>query len=204
MMGKKFLGCVLSFCVTALLSACATMSPEECKVADWREVGQRDGLRGEPLSQLGAHAESCSKAGVAINAQAYRQGRDVGLRSYCRLENAVPLGLSGGHYSGVCPPELDAAFQQRYQVARAVHDLRGEVRSLDERTEMLERRLRDSNHEEDKRLKEARTDDERKKVRKTMDDERHDIRTQLEDTDHRLRRKRDDLRSAEFSLSNLR
>ena len=35
-----------------LLASCATMSPEECKRADWGAVGQADGLDGQPLSYL--------------------------------------------------------------------------------------------------------------------------------------------------------
>lgn len=187
-----------------VLASCATMSPEECKVADWREVGQRDGLNGKSLSYLHDRTEDCGKVGVAINTQAYTLGRNLGLRSYCRLENAVPLGLSGGFYGGVCPPEIDQLFQQRFQVARSVHDLRNEVRNLDDRAESLERRLRDLHHSEEKRLKDATSDDQRKKVRKAVDDERHDVRVELSETDRRLRRKRDELRSAEYALGGLR
>ncbi|MEI8159365.1 MAG: DUF2799 domain-containing protein [Burkholderiales bacterium] len=187
-----------------LLASCATMSPEECKVADWREVGQRDGLNGKPLSHLHDRAEDCGKVGVAINTQAYTVGRNLGLRSYCRLENAVPLGLAGGSYAGVCPPEIDQVFQYRFQVARAVHDLRTDVKNLDDRTVNLERQLRDINYSEERRLKEATTDEQRKKVRQSIDDERRHIRGELSDADRQLRRKRDELRSAEYALGNLR
>jgi hypothetical protein len=37
-----------------------------------------------------------------------------------------------------------------------------------------------------------------------MDDERRDIRADLGEADRRLRRKRDELRSAEYSLNALR
>jgi len=201
---KRLLAGMLAACCGLLLVSCATMSPEECKVADWREVGQRDGVNGQALTHLQSRVEDCAKVGVSVNAQAYRAGRDLGLRSYCRLENAIPLGLNGGYYAGVCPPAIDGLFQQRFQMARSVHDLRNEVSSLDDRIESLERRLRDTNHEEEKRLKEARTDDERKKVRKAIDDDRRDIRNDLSETDRRLRRKRDELRSAEYALSNVR
>ena len=186
-----------------MLASCASMSPQECKVANWYEVGQHDGARGEPLSTMQTRADDCGKAGVALNSQAYRQGRELGLRSYCRIENAVPLGLQGGSYAGVCPPAIDAVFQYRFQVARAVHDLRSEVRSLDERTETLERRLRDLGHGEERRIKEAPNDEERKKVRKSIDDERRDVRRDLSENDRRLRYKRDELRGAEWALQSL-
>ncbi len=187
-----------------LLASCATMSPEECKLADWGQIGERDGSEGKTLSQLNDRAEDCAKVGVSVNASAYQQGRDMGLRSYCRPDNALRVGLSGGYYFGVCPPETHAAFQQRYEAARYVYGLRSEVSNLDQRIETLERRLRDLNRGEDKRLADAGTDEQRKAVRKAIDDERRDIRNDLSEADRRLRRKRDELRLAEFSLSALR
>jgi len=173
-------------------------------LARWNEVGQRDGLRGAPLSVLGDRVEDCAKVDVVVDTQAYSQGRDLGLLSYCRIENAVPLGLSGGSYAGVCPPAIDMVFHQRYQVAHTVYALRNEVKSLDDRTEYLERKLRDINRNEDDRLRGAGSDAERSKIRKDMDDQRQNIRNELSDTDRRLHRRRDDLRNAEFDLGNLR
>lgn len=190
--------------VSLLLCSCATMTPEQCKVADWRDVGLRDGLNGETLTRLNQRAEDCQKAGVAINRPAYLAGRDAGLHTYCRLENAVPLGLKGGSYHGVCPAVIDMQFRQRFQLARNVFDLRAEVTGLDARIESLERRLRGTNHDEEKALKEAPSEEERKKVRKAFDDERRDIRSDLGESDRRLRRKRDELRSAELTLNSIR
>ena len=187
-----------------LLASCATMSPEECKLADWAQIGQRDGMEGRTLAQLSDRSADCAKVGVSVNSQAYNQGRDQGLRSYCRPDNALRVGLSGGFYGGVCPPESHPAFLSQYEAARYVYGLRNEVTTLDGRIDSLERRLRDLNRGEEKRLADATTDEQRKTVRKAIDDERRDIRNELSETDRRLRRKRDELRSAEFSLSNLR
>lgn len=197
---KTALACSL----TLLLASCASMSPEECQLANWREVGQRDGLRGEPLALLGRRAEDCAKVNVAVDTQAYGQGRELGLRSYCRLDNAVPLGLGGASYAGVCPPEIEALFVPRYQTARAVYLLRGEVRSLDERTESLERRLRQVQQDEEQRPRGVGSEAERNKLRKDADEERARIRNELRDIDRRVHRKRDDLRAAEFNLSQMR
>jgi hypothetical protein len=187
-----------------LLASCATMSPEECKRADWSVVGQSDGLDGKPLSHLDGRAKDCAKVGVAVNVPVYIQGRDMGLRNYCRLENAVPLGLNGGTYAGVCPPDIDPIFQHRFQIARSVSDLRSDVRNLDGQIDNLERRLRELHHGEERRLKEAGSDDQRKKVRQAIDDERRHLRGDISEADRRLRRKRDELRSAEYALGNLR
>ena len=187
-----------------LLASCATMSPEECTRADWGAVGQSDGINGKPLTYLNDRTKDCAKVGVALNTQVYLYGRELGLRNYCRLENAVPLGLNGGTYAGVCPPEIDLLFQYRFQIARGVYDLRSDVRILDGQIDNLERRLRDLHHGEERRLKEAGSDEQRKKLRQTIDDERRHLRGDISEADRRLRRKRDELRSAEFALSNLR
>jgi len=186
-----------------LLASCATMSPEECQLADWREVGLRDGLRGETLALLGKRADDCSKVNVAIDQQAYQQGRIQGLQSYCRLDQAVPLGLSGAGYAGVCPPETEALFVPRYQAGRAVYVLRAELRGLDDSAQRLERRLLDLRRDEELRLRNASTDAERSKVRREIEDERMRIRNALRDTDRRLHQARDALRAAEFRLNQL-
>ncbi|MCF8167081.1 MAG: DUF2799 domain-containing protein [Rhodoferax sp.] len=180
------------------------MSPEECKLANWRDVGLRDGVAGYPLSRVGDRAQDCEKVGVVIDTDAYARGRDAGLKSYCRIENAIPLGLNGGTYAGVCPPANGFEFEQRFQAGRAVYDLRSDLSGLDSRIERLEQRLRATHHDEDQALKEAKNDEERKKVRKSMDDRRRDLRADLSETDRRLRRKRDELRYAESALSQFR
>jgi chromosome segregation ATPase len=85
-----------------------------------------------------------------------------------------------------------------------VYDLRSDVRSLDGQIDNLERRLRDLHQGEERRMKEAGSDEQRKKVRQAIDDERRHLRGEISDSDRRLRRKRDELRSAENALSNLR
>lgn len=202
--GPHALKIVCALAGLALLASCATMSPEECQLADWREIGQRDGTHGEPPALLGKRADDCAKVDVEIDTQAYRQGRERGLRSYCRLENAVPLGLSGAAYAGVCPPEIEGLFVPRYRAGRAVYLLRGEVRSLDERTESLERRLRESQRDEDQRLHNTGSDAERSRISRDMEDERNRMRNELRDIDRRLHRKREDLRAAEFDLTQQR
>ena len=168
-------------CVT-LLGACTTMTPNECQVAKWAEVGLRDGLAGEPLSVLNDRIRDCAEAKVGVDTPRYLQGRDQGLVSYCRMENAVRLGLDGKSYRGVCPVMVDPEFRRRFQVGREVHDARGELRNLDGRRTTLETRLRDAKTDEDKRR----------------------IRDELGDLDRDMRRARDRLRDAERNLDRMR
>jgi hypothetical protein len=70
-------------CVLVLilwLQACSTMSANECRQANWRDVGFRDGLAGAPLRQLDRRIKDCAEAGVTIQVPAYLLGRNEGLR----------------------------------------------------------------------------------------------------------------------------
>jgi hypothetical protein len=203
-MTKRFLACLSALFLCAFMSGCETMSPDECKLANWNDVGLRDGLEGKTLSLLDERVKDCSKAGSRVDTSAYLAGRDRGLQSFCRLENAVPLGLGGKGYAGVCPARVDYEFRRLHQAGYAVHDLRGRVSDLDGRSDRLQRKLREADRDEDKQLKAADKDDDRKRIRKEFDERRRHIRNELGDLDRALRRARDDLRAAEYALDHLR
>ena len=182
MMIKRVLRLLATLLGVVALGACTTMTPNECKVANWAEVGLRDGLAGEPLSTLNDRVRDCAEAKVGVDTPRYLQGRDQGLVSYCRVENAVRVGLDGKSYRGVCPVTVDAEFRRRFHVGREVHEARGDLRNLEARRTTLETRLRD-----------AKTDEDRRR-----------IRDELTDLDRDMRRARDRLRDAESNLDRLR
>ncbi len=111
------------------LTGCATMTPNECKAANWGQVGLRDGLAGSGLSVLNDRVKDCAEAQVPVDTPRYLQGRDQGLLQYCRIENAAPLGLNGKSYDGVCPAAMDVEFRHRFKVGRDVHLARTELRA---------------------------------------------------------------------------
>lgn len=166
----------------AALQACTTMSPKECRNANWRDVGLRDGLAGEPLTTLDARSKDCADANVMVDVPLYLEGRNQGLPDYCRLDNAARLGLSGRGYYGVCAPGIDAEFRRRHALGMDVYRARADLRATEHRRRILEDRLVD-----------ARTDEERRRAR---DD--------LRELDHTARRARDYLRQAEWMLDQLR
>lgn len=171
---------VLAF--SAWLAGCATMTADECKVANWGDVGLRDGLEGKALSVLNDRVKNCAEAKVAVDTPRYLQGRDQGLLQFCRIENAVPLGLNGNSYNGVCPPGIDPEFRRRYQAGRDVFTARTDLRSLESRRATAEERLRS-----------AGTDDERRRAR-----------DELRDLDYAMVRARDRLRDSERALGRIR
>ena len=175
--------CVLIVVTVCLwLTGCATMTPNECKSANWGEVGLRDGLEGKALSVLNDRVKDCAEANVPVDTPRYLQGRDQGLLQYCRIENAVPLGLNGKSYDGVCPSAMDGEFRRRFKVGRDVHLARNDLRNLEGRRSTAEERLRSA----------------------ANDDDRRRARDALRDLDSDMRRARDRVRDAEWVLDRLR
>lgn len=93
--------CILSLLALGLTS-CATMTVEECKVADWKSVGYKDGTNGETPDYFSKHGKACSKANVTPDIMAWQQGRAMGLKSYCTSSNAYNMGLAGKKLNLVC------------------------------------------------------------------------------------------------------
>ena len=200
----KTMRIVLLLPLTLLLASCATMTPEECRFANWYDVGMGDGLAGRSLALFNTRIEDCTEGGVRVDGNAYLRGRDNGLQSYCRLDNAVAVGLNGGSYEGVCPAGIDGEFRRRYEIAYNVYAARSELVRIDGRMRSAEQRLRRIDHDEDHRLREAKNDDDRRRIRREYDDERRRLRSELRDLDFAALRARDAARYAEWALSTLR
>ena len=177
---RLFLSVIVA--LSTLLGGCATMSADECRVANWSDVGLRDGLEGAALSRLDYRVKDCAEAKVAVDTPRYLQGRDQGLLQYCQLEKAVPLGLKGGSYNNVCPVGIDGEFRRRFRLGRDVFDARQTVQSLEGNIGNAEDRLRA-----------APNDEERRRAREA-----------LRDLAFEIRRARDRQRDAERALDRLR
>lgn len=210
-MTKKNFVCAAMALLSTALSGCATMTANECKYADWNEIGLSDGLKGKPLAFFGERVNDCAKTGAHVDTDIYMEGRKRGLQNFCRLENAAPLGLSGTNYAGVCPSALDVEFRYRYQTGRAVFELRNKINDLNNRSGGVQRRMSEMEREEgkllkevdDKLSKEADKDNDRRRIHKEYDDRHYRLSKELLDIDDEMQGTREALRRAEFSLTNL-
>lgn len=165
-----------------LLAGCATMSEDECRSADWYDVGLRDGLDGKPASLLRKHADACAEYGIQPGGPRYQEGRAEGLRRYCRLENAFESGLDGRKYQGVCPPDVDFSFRRYNEAAYEVYQLRRDIDAAHNEIDTMERRLDD---------------------KKLSDDKRADLRRDIRELERKLDRLRIDLHNSERRLDRL-
>lgn len=124
-----------------LATGCATLNESECRNADWRTIGFEDGARGASASRIGEHREACADHGIAPDLAAYRQGRNEGLRQYCRAQNGFRLGERGAAYNGVCPADVEAEFQAAYEAGKRLHDASSRVRYTQSRIRNKELQL---------------------------------------------------------------
>ena len=76
-----------------ILAGCASMSADNCGVADWGAAGFEDGARGEPFSAIGGRASACP-AYAAFDVDAYLAGVSAGLSHYCEPANAFAAGAA--------------------------------------------------------------------------------------------------------------
>lgn len=107
------------------------MSPEQCRNADWRQVGYSDGVEGYPASRIQEHASACAGTNVAPDLQAYLAGRAEGLMLYCQPEKGFDVGRRGRPDSaGDCPVPMRAAFLEQYQKGRQINAIEAELGSL--------------------------------------------------------------------------
>lgn len=107
--------------VLAALQGCATLSEADCLSADWAVMGESDGQRGRPLSELNRYRRQCAEYGVVPDTQAYLQARERGLVVYCTHSNGYREGRSGARGEPVCPAALEPDFHSGFQLGRAVY-----------------------------------------------------------------------------------
>ena len=131
----------LSLILVMGLSGCATMSRDECLVANLYEIGKKDASQGFRLARLGEHRESCAEHGIAPSAADYRDGYSRGLPFYCNREKGWSVGLNGQSYHDICPPELEREFQTGYRAGREIHDLEQQLDEVDRRMDRVEHKL---------------------------------------------------------------
>lgn len=111
----------------ALLSACATLSEDECRSGNWRDIGVADGADGREPDHLARHAKACADYGIAPDAAAWEEGRKAGLPLYCRPERAWREGADGRRLTSVCAGpglrELERANQRGLTYHRIGQDI---------------------------------------------------------------------------------
>lgn len=93
------------------LSACATLSKQECMIGDWQAIGYNDGVAGYAADRLASHTKACSKASITPDYQLWERGRQLGLKQYCTVTSTYNIGRRGQKLNNVCPITLANSLQ---------------------------------------------------------------------------------------------
>jgi hypothetical protein len=79
------------FVCCALLSGCASFTPEHCRTANWYSLGEQDALLYGLQPQITNMAYQCQKVGVQVSEKEYMEGWTYGNRErYLRLGGDSP------------------------------------------------------------------------------------------------------------------
>lgn len=202
---------IMAIAATAIfVQGCASMSGQECMVADWQAVGYEDGVRGSAGDRIGNHRKACAKHGIAPDLAAYQAGREAGLREFCQPENGYNLGVRGANYGGVCPADLDVDFFAAYTDGKRLYNLRSSVSQVENQIRTKERRIDDIEDEIAKSgmrlISDASTPEERASLltrTKNLAEERGSLETELDELRVERARRRDQLNEYEATQARL-
>jgi hypothetical protein len=126
-----------------LLAGCATgMSKSECLVADWRAIGYEDGAAGREVGAVSPRRSACAKkAQVAVDMDAYLEGRAAGLAEFCRPASGYDWGARGGRYAGQCQGRDESLFVAAYEKGARLYGLVVERNAAESALNSAEHRL---------------------------------------------------------------
>lgn len=125
-------GCVVML-AAVLLASCASFSEEECQFSDWAVLGERDGVNGATLDRYQFYVRECGRYGIEPDVDAYRAGRQIGLRSFCTPGGVYAAGLRGQGAPELCgnAPELVRIHRVTSAYSRAERNLSQARRELE-------------------------------------------------------------------------
>ena len=121
----------------SLTTGCATMSPEQCMVADWYRLGEQDALAGRSSDHLANRAGACQDAGYQSDMDAWYAGFEDALPSFCTLDNGFRFGVEGKSYQNTCPSELAPQFLDGYDMGSEIHELERAVTASNRQVNQL-------------------------------------------------------------------
>lgn len=131
----------LALAALFLISACASVSREECLAGDWVSIGQRDGAAGRVgAAQFDRHVTACAKVDVTPDRASWAQGYAAGLQQYCTPLSGLREGEAGNRYRDVCPATTEARFLRGHDLGLAAWRQRQRISEIEREISELTRR----------------------------------------------------------------
>ncbi|MBF4498437.1 DUF2799 domain-containing protein [Vibrio vulnificus] len=152
---------LLLFLLPFVLTACSSMSPEECRSANWQQIGYLEGQNGVNPTVISDYVKDCRDAGVYPDQEMWQRGFEQGTVLYCSADNGYRVGKQGREYYGVCNNERFLEnYQKGYQdylVQKRLNEINKEISDIDTQLRMLK------------------NDNENKQQRKTLESRRKEL-----------------------------
>lgn len=124
---KSIIGLTQCLLIGAVLTGCATMSPEECAVADWERIGEQDARSGHGMNYFARRASDCAEAGYPADRDAWMHGWDIGITWFCTRNNGFRQGLNGYRYDRICPGHIEQEFLEGYETGSAIYQAQAHI-----------------------------------------------------------------------------
>ena len=130
-----------------LLSACSSISKDECLAGDWYSLGVNDGKAGTLASKFREYQKDCADHGVMPDFKLCQHGHQQGLVFYCDFPHGEAHGRSGAEYNTACTGKLEPDFRRGYQQGRRWYQAKSAVDNLASAIGDLELRIAQSRDE---------------------------------------------------------
>ncbi len=174
--------------VAFVLYGCNTLSKKECIQGDWRSIGFSDGANGYQIDRIEDHRKSCAEHARSIDLDAYRAGREEGLKTLCTRAGGYRQGSDNRTFKDVCPQQLSRDYLEGY-LAGVDNALRRAETKLSEskwRYKRLENQLKREKEPASKEAKQSRLDRLGREVESNFR-EVESLQQKLDDAELRLR-----------------
>ncbi|MDE4455511.1 DUF2799 domain-containing protein [Psychrobacter sp. DAB_AL62B] len=166
-----------------MLSACATLSKQECMVGDWQVIGYNDGVAGYAADRLASHTKACAKVSITPNYQLWERGRQLGLKQYCTVTSAYNVGRRGRKLNNVCPITMVNTLQIANQQGLDYYTLDSQ---LDKDKRLLEARKLEFDKLKDGEMLDFETEKEARARLISLPTELRDINRRINNTQKKL------------------
>lgn len=132
---------IISAIAMVLLSGCATLSENQCRLGDWEGIGFSDGSNGYTLGRFEEHQKACAEYGVAPKLQEYQRGYEKGLAQYCVPSNGYVIGRQGKAYYGVCTGPGSDQFVQNYYAGKREYEVKTRLDEISRKMDEIDKKL---------------------------------------------------------------
>lgn len=185
-------------------TGCATLSKEECLMANWYDIGYEDGAKGYPTSRIAKHRKACVKHGVHSDLQTYLDGHASGLVVYCTPQNGYQLGLRGGALNTLCQGPSSDGFVRAYYDGQEIYQFKLMISQQQKRADQIKNKLDRVEKKIEEKEEELNQNCSEKKNCKKILNEIRDLDYEKDDLIYRLELKKLDIADMEQSLIEMK